>query len=252
MYELHVRQSLTLYLHLCRFSDPKQIGILYDHKNAPWQRRGTNSFKTTMCLLFSRRRAVHNLLSRGRKSSSGRRRSTNASGRGYTIRRSTTRPRAGCLNICGTSFSERTLYSKLATVLKEYMWLIVFVVVQRRNSAMRINTERVRCWYTSSRTRRREDDPPLLGPIHRFPIASGPCPASSLWLLQEHSTMLCTASIKRVECTVVCNMHTQQFISHICYLAHLGRKSLRVEVEYISEHRLLFSCSELMSGVASI
>jgi len=95
---------------------------------------------------------------------------------------------------------------------------------------------------------------PLLGPTHLFPVASGRCPASSWWLLQEHSTMLCTASINRVKCTVVCDMHTQQFISHICYLAQLGRISLRVEVgyTYISDNRLLFSCYELMSGVASI
>lgn len=114
-----MRQTLIPYLHPCRSSDPKQSGIRCDHKNVPWQRRGTNSFKTTMCRLFSRRRAVRNLLSRGRKSSSGRRRSTNASGRGYTTRRWTTGPPAGCLSICGTLSLARTPYSKFAAVLKE-------------------------------------------------------------------------------------------------------------------------------------
>jgi hypothetical protein len=45
--------------------------------------------------------------------------------------------------------------------------------------------------------------------------------------------------------------YSQQFISHICYLTQPGRESSRIEVEDISDDRLLFGCSKLLSAVAS-
>ena len=41
--------------------------------------------------------------------------------------------------------------------------------------------------------------------------------------------------------------YSQQFISYICYLAQLERKSLQVKVKYILDDRLLFSCSKLLA-----
>jgi hypothetical protein len=45
--------------------------------------------------------------------------------------------------------------------------------------------------------------------------------------------------------------YSQQFISYICYLAQPGRESSRIEVEDISDDRLLFGRSELLSAVVS-
>ena len=80
--------------------------------------------------------------------------------------------------------------------------------------------------------------------------------ANYLWILLEYSLpILCLIeghfelsrtrykALSLVLANWLTTAYSQQFISYICHLAQPGCESSRIEVEDISDDRLLFSCS---------